>query len=541
MKYCAVHLGYSPTDFYLESHLISAVDHQFLSHNLHAMCITSNSTHSITLLAQFFILPHNTNSNLKLISDGICLILLQNRTSSAEFQIALQANFHCLLVAELDMKLPYGKDCISVWKRTNYVRGRVTMSASSVKPKCVNCDCCPESEGGKPRPKEEVLAIENGEEEEKKGEMEDAIQPPSPTTDTAADAVSYMSLSDLALLRGTSSDAAPAAAAALDNADAVSYMSLSDLALLRGASTSGAENDDQQLPDKKKAKQSSTVSSEDHSHHDHGHDHATHAPLPLTAMSTDALVAKDENAKGTGDSGDYLAFMKAEEMKESAKAQRNSLRISGRKRIRASKEPVHTHDHTHAHDKKEEEEEESEEEALHRQREEDLSGQYEESDDKLWAHIPLGSYRNHTVLLYYNTILHYCTALPQCAAISHQYNSLVPCTTMPHYYTALRCCNTMQQNALRCNVAQSFCDVLSGAKYCYYTAQFYSKPLCIASHRTTLHRIKLHHTASICSACILLIQHVPLTDEILPVDRAAPCLAHLLAAYPAGGRTVISY
>jgi hypothetical protein len=46
------------------------------------------------------------------------------RTSSAEFQVVLLQSFHCLLVAELQVQLPFGKDCITIWKRTKYVLGR---------------------------------------------------------------------------------------------------------------------------------------------------------------------------------------------------------------------------------------------------------------------------------------------------------------------------------------------------------------------------------------------------------------------------------
>eukprot|EP01034_Spumella_vulgaris_P027559 gene27559-34298_t len=46
------------------------------------------------------------------------------RTSSAEFQITLAEQFHCLLICNLSLRYPYSKDCISVWKRTNYVAGK---------------------------------------------------------------------------------------------------------------------------------------------------------------------------------------------------------------------------------------------------------------------------------------------------------------------------------------------------------------------------------------------------------------------------------
>lgn len=45
------------------------------------------------------------------------------RTTSAEFQVALAEEFHCLLVAEIP-RFPFSRDCISVWKRTRWVEGK---------------------------------------------------------------------------------------------------------------------------------------------------------------------------------------------------------------------------------------------------------------------------------------------------------------------------------------------------------------------------------------------------------------------------------
>ena len=45
------------------------------------------------------------------------------RTSCSEFSVMLQEHFHCLLVADLP-RLPFSKDCISVWKRTKWVPGK---------------------------------------------------------------------------------------------------------------------------------------------------------------------------------------------------------------------------------------------------------------------------------------------------------------------------------------------------------------------------------------------------------------------------------
>lgn len=62
-----------------------------------------------------------------LAGDGTCGSSPQapwGRTTSAEFQIALAATFHCVYVAKLETRLPFARDCISVWKRTKYVLGR---------------------------------------------------------------------------------------------------------------------------------------------------------------------------------------------------------------------------------------------------------------------------------------------------------------------------------------------------------------------------------------------------------------------------------
>jgi hypothetical protein len=46
------------------------------------------------------------------------------RTSSADFQVSLAETFHCLLMANLKNRFPYSCDCISVWKRTIFVKGK---------------------------------------------------------------------------------------------------------------------------------------------------------------------------------------------------------------------------------------------------------------------------------------------------------------------------------------------------------------------------------------------------------------------------------
>ena len=49
------------------------------------------------------------------------------RTSGADFQVLLSELFHCVLIAELP-RFPFSNDCITVWKRTQFVRGRDTDS-----------------------------------------------------------------------------------------------------------------------------------------------------------------------------------------------------------------------------------------------------------------------------------------------------------------------------------------------------------------------------------------------------------------------------
>ena len=46
------------------------------------------------------------------------------RTSSSDFQVMLSEQFHPLLIRNLENRLPYSKDCISVWRRTRYVKGK---------------------------------------------------------------------------------------------------------------------------------------------------------------------------------------------------------------------------------------------------------------------------------------------------------------------------------------------------------------------------------------------------------------------------------
>ena len=53
------------------------------------------------------------------------------RTSSSAFQLELMSTFHCVLAAELYLALPFSKDCITVWKRSNFVPGRLLSEGMS--------------------------------------------------------------------------------------------------------------------------------------------------------------------------------------------------------------------------------------------------------------------------------------------------------------------------------------------------------------------------------------------------------------------------
>jgi len=45
------------------------------------------------------------------------------RTTSSHFQVLLNEEFHCLLIADLKLTFPFSGDNISVWKRTEWVKG----------------------------------------------------------------------------------------------------------------------------------------------------------------------------------------------------------------------------------------------------------------------------------------------------------------------------------------------------------------------------------------------------------------------------------
>ena len=102
------------------------------------------------------------------------------------------------------MKLPYGKDSISVWKRTVYVRARIYPTEINGEVSQEGED--DEEEGGEEEEEEreeedesENEDDEDEEEEEEEGEGNQIHPPLSHGTDTLA--VTYMSIADLNKLR----------------------------------------------------------------------------------------------------------------------------------------------------------------------------------------------------------------------------------------------------------------------------------------------------------------------------------------------------
>ena len=99
------------------------------------------------------------------------------RTSSADFQVSLAESFHCVLMARLSLTYPISSDCISVWKRTKYVKSRES------------------SRPANPSTSEKV---------EKKSKSD--VPPPAPTSSDISSAVEFMSVADLAKLREAALD-----------------------------------------------------------------------------------------------------------------------------------------------------------------------------------------------------------------------------------------------------------------------------------------------------------------------------------------------
>jgi hypothetical protein len=362
------------------------------------------------------------------------------RSSSAEFQVALQESFHCLLVAQLHITLPYAKDCISVWKRTKYVRGSIPGTDTS------DTGCCSaqrnEAEAESESDIDDDSEDEEGDLEEDDGQDSDINVAGGEGSNSmrSSDAVTYMSIADLNRLRagtGTKAEAAVGtkssqpvsrikvqgpkssgvsseAEVGTDRTDHVTYMSAAELRALRESSSEkeeeeeeeGNEEEDEEVGDRHVGG----------SKRDRGVRHAGYS------------YADEEEERGVG-------------------------RSRGSKRSRRQSDTSHFNG-----DEDGEREGEGEDalSAVRRLREEALDAQYEESVDKLWACIPKG------------------------AALAF----------FPSYV-----------------------------------------PLCVFLF------ISCSHCLLILSSCV----SSSYADEVLPVDRAAPCLKHLLDFHPLGGRQVVTY
>lgn len=112
------------------------------------------------------------------------------RTSSAEFQVSLAEGFHCVLVQHLQHRSPFSRDCLTVWKRTEYV--------------------VVEDE----EDENEEEADEDDEEEEEEEEEEEIPEPPTKRTKKgqdgkpeAASPAEFVDMNDLAQLREAALDA----------------------------------------------------------------------------------------------------------------------------------------------------------------------------------------------------------------------------------------------------------------------------------------------------------------------------------------------
>ena len=354
------------------------------------------------------------------------------RTSSAEFQIALQGSFHCLLIADLQLRLPYGKDSISVWKRTVYVRGRIHDS----------------SEHGNTDETVNLSDIEDnseGEEEDEEGEEEDGddgderIPHITHTTTEITDAVTYMSKADLDKLRGVSlssknthtmsessskitnhSVTLPGEVVKKGRGDStrgliaveskeestvsssayghVTYITAADLQALRGCvpdsgrknghdeRVDGYEYENEGSDDEENEEDEENEDEEEDEDEDEEDEGEGDEDEDEEGEDDDILVHRSERGKG-------LDKRKRGSMSMSKSAEKKSRRDSD-KYFNLN---FNTTNSGYAHDavdcygnSAQDEEEEEEEEGLQRRREEALDIQYAESNDKMWANIPAG-------------------------------------------------------------------------------------------------------------------------------------------------------
>jgi hypothetical protein len=198
------------------------------------------------------------------------------RTTSADFQVKLAANYHCVLMAQLLHTYPNSRDCVSVWKRTHFIirKGQSGDEASEGDDDTADED---ESDGKDEEDddedddgEEDDDEDDDGEEDDDEGDDDDEddddedndeedededTMKPLPKLD-AADC-EFISMADLAKLRGDAptkstqnrkpvsaestdmktSDAKPQAVAVID----CEYMSIADLQKLRAEDTESRE------------------------------------------------------------------------------------------------------------------------------------------------------------------------------------------------------------------------------------------------------------------------------------------------------------
>ena len=393
-----------------------------------------------------FYFSHPLHFSLKILH--LYFIFFLCRTSSCEFQVALQSNFHCLLIADLQLRLPYGKDTISVWKRTVYVRGRVGETAKDEK----------SSETVKTSDTEERTDEEDGEED---GEDTDGSQESTPK--------------DLAKLRGVSGSVkknhvtSKSAVSGVKKSKAVHVPDLGHEHVHAHGCTLDHDHDAAYGTGREHKHDSGCTL--DHGHdaaHDsgrgHGHEHEhevvitepKEGDLPGVSSTQDAVmylsagdvqfikdtdpngknvtsgkdeahvdesrndikgkVENEDEDEGEGEkeregAGEGNGSLKRKSATRSKRAGKHSRRdspaptpttaYSTSKEIDANKDVVHNHEHVHEHELGtcgehtggtccEGCHEDVVAKELRLKREKDLDFQYEESDDKRWANIPPG-------------------------------------------------------------------------------------------------------------------------------------------------------
>jgi hypothetical protein len=284
--------------------------------------------------------------------------------------VALQESFHCLLVAQLHITLPYAKDCISVWKRTKYVRGSVP-GTDTCDTGCCSAQRCEAEAECKAEAESESDIDDDSEDEE--GDLEE---------DDGQD-------SDIDVAGGEGSSC-------MGSSDAVTYMSIADLNRLRAGTGTKAEaavgikSSQPVSPIKVQGPKGSRVSSKA----EVGTDRTDH----VTYMSAAELKALRESSSGKEEEEEvghvgrrkrdrearHAGYSYADDEEEEEKRGVGRSELSKRSRRRSSRLDF-------SGDEGGEVQGEDALSAVRRLREEALDAQYEESQDKLWACIPKGT------------------------------------------------------------------------------------------------------------------------------------------------------